>query len=301
MEYLYFVKEATVFDGYGEELMQAVHRCCKEGTGEFQKIHTSSSSSHFPEKSLQFLPIKLDEKNNIHLPGSSISIPISIPKFIFEGMILNMRCGNLNNYSLSRDFLNPKNCSLIRFIFNPNEKSVILDTLLVFSFNNDKKTIEVKSFCCSSKGGGVIFNFLINAVKCGLARYPTDKYPREIILTALEEAVPFYKKYGLTEETPLELKRQLSIDRETSTEIDNDSDIQEVLEEVLENSGIEERGRTREQIHEERERERERHRSRSREKKEKPKKGTKGGKTKKRTGKKRTGKKKNARFSRSHK
>jgi hypothetical protein len=299
MKYLYFVKEATGFDGYGEELMQEVHRCCKEGTGEFQKIHTSSSSSHFPEKSLQFLPIKLDEKNNIHLPGSSISIPISIPKFIFEGMILNMRCGNLNNYSLSLDFLNPKNCSLIRFILNPNENSVILDTLLVFTFNNDKRSIEVKSFCCSTQGGGVIFNFLINAVKCGLAKCPTDKYPREIILTALEEAVPFYKKYGLTEETPLELKRQLSVHRET----DNDSDIQEVLEEVLENSGIEERGRTREQIHEEKERTR---RSRSRDKdkdeekeKEKPKKGTKGGKIRKT--KKRTGKKKNARFSRSHK
>ena len=207
-------KRATEFDGDGEELMKAIHRCCEDGTGDFSKIHTSRPSNPI-RTDLRFQPLEIDIKNNIKLKD------ITIPKFIFDTvLILGMNCGPLNKELLTTHFYMDDNCSLLKFILNTAEGTIKLDTILVFTFNSKTRSIEVLSFCCDTKGGGVIFNFLINAVKCGLKMSTSDKkmstpdkYNREIILTALDEAISFYKKYGLEDirsDDPRQLRRLLT-------------------------------------------------------------------------------------------
>ena len=207
MRELYFFKRATECVGYGEELMKAIHRCCEHGTGDFSKIHTSRPSNPI-RTDLRFQPLEIDIKNNIKLKD------ITIPKFIFDTvLILGMNCGPLNKELLTTHFYMDDNCSLLKFILNTDEGTIKLDTILVFTFNSKTRSIEVLSFCCDTKGGGVIFNFLINAVKCGLKMSTADKYNREIILTALDEAISFYKKYGLEDirsDDPRQLRRLLT-------------------------------------------------------------------------------------------
>lgn len=229
--YLYertiFFKRATEFDGDGEELMKEIHRCCEDGTGDFSKIHTSRPSNPI-RTDLRFQPLEIDIKNNIKLKD------ITIPKFIFDTvLILGMNCGPLNKELLTTHFYMDDNCSLLKFILNTDEGTIKLDTILVFTFNSNTRSIEVLSFCCDTKGGGVIFNFLINAVKCGLKMSTPDKYNREIILTALDEAIPFYEKYDLEKDIsdkPNQLRRLLTGESVASAESTDTTETRETTE-----------------------------------------------------------------------
>jgi hypothetical protein len=234
MRELFFFKKATEFDGDGKELMKAIHRCCEDGTGDFSKIHTSRPSNPI-RTDLRFQPLEIDINNNIKLKD------ITIPKFIFDTvLILGMNCGPLNKELLTTHFYMDDNCSLLKFILNTDEETIKLDTILVFTFNSKTRSIEVLSFCCDTKGGGVIFNFLINAVKCGLKMSTSDKkmstpdkYNREIILTALDEAISFYKKYGLEDirsDDPRQLRRLLTGESVASAESTDTTETRETTE-----------------------------------------------------------------------
>lgn len=187
---LYYFKKATTFDPFGRQLMEAIHNCCENGTGDFQKVHRSGQ--RYPIKTdLKFQPLGYENGSIILNEHTRISQPD------FNILIYNMYCGNLNQDELIAGFNWHNNCSLLEFILNPQGTGISLNTILVFTFKPDTSSIEVLYFCCHTRGGGVIFNFLINAVKCGLKMCPPGKYPREITLKALRDAVEFYKKYGL--------------------------------------------------------------------------------------------------------
>ena len=187
---LYYFKKATTFDPFGRQLMEAIHNCCENGTGDFQKVHRSGQ--RYPIKTdLKFQPLGYENGSIILNEHTRIS------QHDFNILIYNMYCGNLNQDELIAGFNWHNNCSLLEFILNPQGTGISLNTILVFTFKPDTSAIEVLYFCCHTRGGGVIFNFLINAVKCGLKMCPPGKYPREITLKALRDAVEFYKKYGL--------------------------------------------------------------------------------------------------------
>lgn len=215
-EELYYFKKATDFDEYGKDLMEAIHRCCEHGTGEFQKVHTSGQT-HLIKIHLKFQPLGY-EKGSIILNKLT-----SLSEYNFNTLIHGMNCGDLNTALLAANFYATNTCSLLKFIYNPSEGTINLNTLLVFRFNPETKSIEVLSFCCDKikrGGGGVIFNFLINAVKCGLSTCTPDKYDPLITLDALQSAIPFYEKYGLEPvsiNNPSSLRRLLSGDTGSGT------------------------------------------------------------------------------------
>jgi len=111
-------------------------------------------------------------------------------------LLEKMSCRELAIDYLVKKYGSGNYCSLIRF----NDTShTSIHTILSFSFNSQEDCIEVNTFCCDGIGGGTIFNFLINAVKCGVDRCnPESEYERKIILSSLPEAEDFYKKYGFT-------------------------------------------------------------------------------------------------------
>jgi hypothetical protein len=215
-EELYYFKKATDFDEYGKDLMEAIHRCCEHGTGEFQKVHTSGQT-HLIKTNLKFQPLGY-EKGSIILNKLT-----SLSEYNFNTLIHGMNCGDLNTALLAANFYATNTCSLLKFIYNPSEGTINLNTLLVFRFNPETKSIEVLSFCCDKikrGGGGVIFNFFINAVKCGLSTCTPDKYDPLINLDALQSAIPFYEKYGLEPvsiNNPSSLRRLLSGDTGSGT------------------------------------------------------------------------------------
>jgi hypothetical protein len=168
---LFYIKEATINPEGGQELMNAITQCCIDGNQENRKIHTKGSSNY----------IQTDIKFN----------KLTMAYFDFHMRLRRMKCGELAMDYVSRTFNSLRCCSLIQF---RDDTLSHIQTILSFSFNNAKKCIEVDSFCCDGIGGGTLFNFLINAVNCGISNCRSP-YERKIILSALYEARDFYYKY----------------------------------------------------------------------------------------------------------
>jgi hypothetical protein len=127
--------------------------------------------------------------------------------------------GNLSKKYILDSFNKPKNVTL--FVFDSNtEKERSVDTLksiLMFFYNDKCDCIEIDVFWSKPGGGGPLFNYLINAVKCALNMTETP-HNRKIFLKSLPTAntTGFYKKYGMIpQETPhglIPFTRELSVD-----------------------------------------------------------------------------------------
>jgi len=127
-----------------------------------------------------------------------------------------------NNYIIN-SFNKKKTCTLINFDDKQNIK-----TILTFFFNEEYSCIEIDSFR-SLKDGGIIFNYLINSIKCAIdicnerPNCKGEKYENKIILNAfnIEGLLNYYNNFGLktdslrvenVEKDLVPLYRELSVD-----------------------------------------------------------------------------------------
>jgi len=179
---LYYIKRAntgheTYIHEDGLMLMDEIYHCCTEPDPKNRQIFRSGSTAYI--------------KTDIHfLPYDTADFHTRMRK-----MIMAMNCGDLAYINLLGDFMSEQCCTLIEF---EDEYHTIIKTILTFSFNHENKCIEINSFCCSTQGGGNVFNFVLNAAKCGIDKCKSKGkvyYPK-IILTSLPGAVPFYEKFG---------------------------------------------------------------------------------------------------------
>lgn len=171
--------ERKLFNKKGDELMQQIYDCILQNKLNQKYINKKTTSTVPIEYGFIF--------NNIDVVGNT-------NQSIIKKNILKMQCNSLDTHFLYDSFINPSHSALIRV--NPDSS---IHTLLTFYYNLTKEKIEVVAFCCSSRGGGHLFNYFINSVKCGINSCSDPLiYSREIYLGALEEAVDFYTNFGFT-------------------------------------------------------------------------------------------------------
>jgi len=174
---VYYIKAAANVPVEGQELMQNVYNCCLEGNPADKHIFSSGSTAHI-QTDIQFLPLTPLIKGDADITT----------------LLKRMNCGKLEIQYLSKSFSSSVCCSLIRF---KDDSRSEIHTILSFTFNVTHDCIEVVTFCCDGVGGGTIFNFLINAINCGIDKCISEpEYERKIILSSLPEAEGFYRKYG---------------------------------------------------------------------------------------------------------
>lgn len=227
MEPVYHIKRAESLSNEGGELMEHIYQCCMEGNPRFKKIYTTRNPEHI-KTDIQFTPL-----------------PTTMTQFNMQGSIFNMHCGSLDKNYVIHKYADPTCCSLIQFT---DSTLKTIHTILSFSFNETHHCIKVETFCCNGVGGGTLFNFLINSVKCGLSRCKKGQYPRAFMLNTIDESMGFYHKYGLQriakdEEGMDVLKREISegdespphVALETAiTDIDNVREIKAIAERIIE-------------------------------------------------------------------
>jgi len=184
---VYYIKPAANVPVEGEELMLRVYQCCLEGNPHDKHIFSSGSAAHI-QTDIKFQPLT----------------PSIMGDADITTLIKKMKCRTLETQFLSRIFSSSGCCTLLRFKADNLRE---IHTILSFKFNTIYDCVEVVTFCCDDVGGGTIFNFLINAVNCGIDKCESQpEYERKIILSSLPEAKDFYKKYGFKRSgtTPVE-------------------------------------------------------------------------------------------------
>jgi len=207
---MFFIKEATDISQQGEELMTKIVECCVSGNPDNKDIFSKGSAA-FIRTDIQFKPL-------------------SMGYFEILSRLKNMKCGELNIEYLSKQISSSKCCTLIQF---RDDSLREIHTILSFSFNDNKNCVEIETFCCDGVGGGTLFNFVINAVKCGISKC-TAKYDNKITLSALNEAVPFYYKYDFKYIKTIAgldvLEKILSVPVEIN--IDNAKEVEEITQRI---------------------------------------------------------------------
>jgi hypothetical protein len=139
--------------------------------------------------------------------------------------------GNLSKKYILDSFEKPKNITL--FVFDSDTKKEhsvnTLKSILTFFYNDKCDCIEIDVFWSKPGGGGPLFNYLINAVKCALNMTETP-HNRKIFLKSLptDNTTGFYKKYGMIpQDTPhglIPFTRELSVDSIKNSVDNNRSD-----------------------------------------------------------------------------
>ena len=136
----------------------------------------------------------------------------------------------LTSRFLNNSYLQGNNSALIAFDENDD-----IYTILTFYYNTGFDCIEVEAFWSNPGGGGIIMNYLINAIKCGISRCKEPKkYKRELILYSVdvEDTKNFYRKFKFIETETENFTRQLSLG---SVDSIDDEEISIDDEEILEN------------------------------------------------------------------
>ena len=183
MSFSYYIKNRTS-DLDGTPLMNAIYDCCKNSNYGRSKIHTRN-------KNYIVTNINFQDLNGI----------------LTYDAIQQMNCGKLSRDYLYDSYMHQNTSALIS-IYNNTGK---INTLLTFYFNSKNGCIEIDAFC-SELGGGTIFNFLINAIKCGIEKCEkTHTYERKFMLKSLNipETLGFYAKYDLKEPGQKNKKKKL--------------------------------------------------------------------------------------------
>jgi hypothetical protein len=229
MSYSYYIKNrtsATNTNSKGTLLMDEIYNCCKNKNFGRSKIHT---------------------QNKEHVLTNIVFNDLKTNLKYYENKIHEMDCGELDNYYLFSSYEQNDRSSLICL-----EKNNIVYTLLTFYFDGEKNCIVIDAFC-SKPGGGSIFNFLINAIKCGIKickKKHNISYERKFYLSSLNNpsTLGFYTKYGLKLENPnskplkrdvlVPLTRAFSAESNTDTEPNEMDDAMMVDIDALEKYGI---------------------------------------------------------------
>jgi hypothetical protein len=100
----------------------------------------------------------------------------------------------LSSKFLSYSYFNEEYNALIAFDDNDD-----IYTILTYYYNVEKDCIEVHALWSNIGGGGIMMNFLINAIKCGISLCSNPaNYKRELILYSVddENTIDFYKKFN---------------------------------------------------------------------------------------------------------
>lgn len=112
---------------------------------------------------------------------------------------------------LKDSYFRQENSALISF-----DKGDNIYTILTFRYNVVYNCIEIDTFWSNLGGGGIMMNFLINAVKCGISLCSNaKKYNNKILVysTDDDETIKFYKKFNfIDEDDSLTFIRDLSLD-----------------------------------------------------------------------------------------
>lgn len=231
----YFIFDRTISDKVPEEeLFNNIVHCIEHNnvsntSKQYKKIHTSKMN--LPTE----MNFKIANDDNYDMVDRAIE---------------NMQYVDIDTGTLSKNYIlgsvrNSMNVALIVFD-NDSDKNLNTDTLksiLTFFYNASCKCVEVDVFWSRRGGGGPLFNYLINAVKCALSMCKNKKYSRKIFLKSLptDNTTGFYKKYGMIpEEKPhglIPFTRELSVDSARSSmdemkTIEIDEDLQWLMDNI---------------------------------------------------------------------
>lgn len=228
MSLSYYIKNRTSekpTNSKGTLLMDEIYNCCKNKNFGRSKIHTQNK-----ERVLTNIVFD-DLETDLKYYGNKID---------------EMKCGIMDNYYLFSSYEQLDRTSLICL-----DDENIIYTLLTFYFDSKKDCIVIDAFC-SKPGGGNIFNFLINAIKCGIKickKKHNINYERKFYLSSLNNpsTLGFYAKYGLELENQnskpfkqndlVPLSRAFSADSNTDTEPNEMDDVMVHID-ALEKYGI---------------------------------------------------------------
>ena len=215
MSFSYYIKKNTRnFLGPGKYLMDEIYICCIKRNDGRNKIHTVNQNHIVTD-------ILFEDLNKLKI-------------ILSEDEIKKMNCGKMSRDYLYDSYINETRIALISIDNNTGG----IHTLLTFYFNHIYECIEIDTFC-SKPGGGTIFNFLINAIKCGIDKCKktdtiTHTFEQKFRLKSLNNprTLGFYAKYGFQapyqkvwendELVPLE--RKLSVDSIHDLNKNNDMD-----------------------------------------------------------------------------
>ena len=220
----YFIKDRDSDTGIGTELMNNIvycitHNNISNNAKQYKKLHTA----------------KIDMPSELHFQSIEDKDFEYFYNIIQEMKTTNIYTGTLSKTYISHSVNNPKN--IILFVFdNDSDKIRNIDTLksvLTFFYNTSYNCIEIDVFWSKPGGGGPLFNYLINAVKCAFSMTKNKIFNHKIFLKSVptNNTIGFYKKFGMTyKDTPDELipfTRELSVESVNSAKnsVDKMSDI----------------------------------------------------------------------------
>lgn len=208
-----------------KELLDNIYECCTNGNigkneYEYKKINRENP---IYEIRTDIIFEDITGKYNDNVNDNDLAIGKKILAIKDKKDILTSRF-------LKNSYFQDNNSALIAFDENDD-----IYTILTFYYNTGFDCIEVEAFWSNPGGGGIIMNYLINAIKCGISRCKEPKkYKRELILYSVdvEDTKNFYRKFKFIETETENLTRQLSLG---SVDSIDDEEISIDDEEILEN------------------------------------------------------------------
>jgi hypothetical protein len=190
-----------------KELLDNIYTCCINGNiGRneyyYRKIHRKNAKYVIPTD------IKFKNINGKYSSGT-----------VYNDAVIKQRFSTMKEDKeevfgskyLQDSYFRQENSALISF-----DKDDNIYTILTFSYNINYNCIEIDTFWSNLGGGGIMMNFLINAVKCGISLCSNaKKYNNKILVYSTDdkETIKFYKKFNfIDEDDSLTFIRDLSLD-----------------------------------------------------------------------------------------
>jgi len=183
-----------------QELLDNIYTCCINGNigkdeYHYKKIHKKTT---YPiTTDIKFIDIKNGKYSDFEIQNKISDI-------------YGKKKGHLSHFLLY-SYFTKKNSALIAFDDNDT-----IYTILTYYYNIEKDCIEVDGIWSdqSGGGGGIMMNFLINAIKCGISLCSNpSKYKRVLALYSIddENTIGFYKKFSFIDNGQRKFTRELSV------------------------------------------------------------------------------------------
>jgi hypothetical protein len=187
-----------------KELLDNIYNCCINGNigkdeRHYKKIHKKNVNVKYPiTTDIKFRDINYKYSDNTE----------EIEKKI---LAIYDKTNNLTPNFFLRSYFNEVCNALIAFDEDDN-----IYTILTYIYNVEEDCIEVHALWSNIRGGGggIMMNFLINAIKCGISLCSNPaNYKRKIILHSVnhEDTIDFYEKFDFIDDNNLFFTRQLSV------------------------------------------------------------------------------------------
>jgi len=222
-----------------KELLDNIYTCCINGNigkdeRHYKKIHkTNVNVKHRITTDITFRDINGKysddtEENNLEIEKKILAI--------YD------KTNNLTSEFFLNSYFNEVCNALIAFDDDDN-----IYTILTYIYNVEEDCIEVHALWSNIGGGGIMMNFLINAIKCGISLCSNPaKYQRKLILHSVnyKDTIDFYKKFDFIDyDKNLFFTRQLSVgsldlngEREILEDLDLDQEKKKLYEKFEQNN-----------------------------------------------------------------